>query len=236
MRNLRRILSSLTIAVVISLMIATPVLAIPSDVTNLKGIPTDTTMSLTWVKGSGSTTVIRYSTTAYPATPADGTSVYSGAGISYKQTGLIAGTTYYYTAWSYDGVNYSPDVTAATLLMTTTAGTSAGSTLPTPTQATPTAPSSTGWFAGLQPFSGLIQDFGSSWGMASNMMPFTLGIIILLAVGILIYLRTKSPFVAICADFILDFGLVLMGLLSPFTIAVVLVFGLGIWALENTWI
>ena len=100
----------------------------------------------------------------------------------------------------------------------------------------PQAPSSKGWFAGLQPFSGFVQGFENAWGMATDTMPFTIGVLILLVVGILIYLKTKSPFVAIVADFAVDLGLVALGLLSPYTIGVVLAFGLGIWALENIWI
>ena len=68
------------------------------------------------------------------------------------------------------------------------------------------------------------------------MMPFTLGIIILLATGIGIYITTKSPLIAIVGDFTVDFGLIAMGLLSPYNLAVVLAFGLGVWGLENIWI
>lgn len=208
---------------------------ISSNVTNLQAIPADTSIKLSWSIATGSSsTIIRYSTTTYPATPTGGTSAYSGNGVRYVLTGLATGTTYYFAAWGFDGTNYSssPD----TALITTTAGAAAGDVLPTPPYTTPTAPSSTGWFAGLQPFSGFVQGFENAWGMETNTMPFTLGILILLVAGIGIYLKTKSPFVAIVADFAIDFGLIALGLLSPYTIGVVIAFGVGIWALENIWI
>jgi len=210
----------------------------PVFVTNLKAIPFPTTMSLSWVRAVGySQTVIRYSTTTYPATIADGTLVYSGTGINYIQTGLTAGTTYYYTAWGYNGATYTSDASAAKVLMTTIVGTvPASTTIPTPSQPTPSAPSSTNWFAGLQPFSGFIKGFETSWGMNTDTMPFTIGIIILLVVGVGLYLKTKSPLIAIVADFVVDFGLIAMGLLSTWTVGVVIAFGLGVWALENIWI
>jgi hypothetical protein len=244
--NLKRIRKILAVMVIVSILslVASPVLAV-SDVTGLKVIPTDTTMSLLWVKGS-TYTVIRYSTTSYPATPAAGTNVFAVAyiaGNSYVQTEdsvthlpLVAGTTYYYTAWAYDGANYSPDVSAAHAIMTTTASAGTSDVLTTPPYVTPTAPSSSGWFTGLQPFSGFVQGFEQSWGMATDTMPFTIGILILLVAGIGVYLKTKSAFVAIVADFAVDLGLIGLGLLSPYTIGVVLAFGLGVWALENIWI
>jgi hypothetical protein len=233
---IRKILMMITVVILLSLATTTAVLAVVStNITEFKGIPTDTTMSLTWVKATGGTyTIIRYDTSGFPATPADGASVYSGIGISYIQTGLIAGTTYYYSAWGYDGVNYSSN--AIEIIMTTTASAGTSDVLTTPPYTTPSSPSSTSWFAGLQPFSGFMQGFEQSWGMSTDAIPFTFGILILLVAGIGIYLKTKSPFVAIVADFVIDLGLIGLGLLSSYTVGVVLAFGLGVWALENIWI
>ena len=246
MKRISKILTAIAIVSILSLIITTPVLA-TTDITELKAIPTDTTMSLIWVRATGyNYTVIQSSTTGFPATPLDGTRIYSGAGNSYIQEAvdpsatplvpLSAGTTYYYTAWGYDGVNYTPDGSADQALMTTTAGTGTSDILTTPPYVTPTEPSSTGWFTGLQPFSGFVQGFEQSWGMKTDTMPFTVGILILLVAGVGIYLKTKSPFVAIVADFVIDFGLIGLGLLSAYTVGVVLAFGLGVWALENIWI
>lgn len=208
---------------------------VSSNVTNLQAIPADTSITLNWSIATGSSsTIIRYSTTTYPTTYTSGTSAYSGNGVKYVLTGLTTGTTYYFSAWGFDGTNYSS--ASDTVVVTTTAGATAGGVLPTPPYVTPTAPSSTGWFAGLQPFSGFVQGFEQSWGMATDTMPFTFGILILLVAGIGIYLKTKSPFVAIVADFAIDLGLIALGLFSPYTIGVVLAFGAGVWALVNIWI
>jgi hypothetical protein len=245
MKRVRKILVVMAIIGVLSL-VANPVLATGyAYITEFRAIPTDTTMSLIWVRANGYTyTVIQCSTTGFPATTADGTRIYSGVGNSYIQKDvdpnatplvpLTAGTTYYYSAWGYDGANYSTNV--ANAMMTTTASAGTSDVLPTPIQPTPTEPSSSGWFSGLQPFSGFMQGFEQSWGMATDTIPFTFGILILLVVGIGIYLKTKSPFIAIVADFAVDFGLIGLGLLSGYTVAVVLAFGLGVWALENIWI
>lgn len=243
MRIVRRIFAAVIVVMILSLIYVIPVFA-AAYVTGFSAIPTDTTMSLKWVKATGGYqyTLIRQSTTDYPVSPTggDGTTVYpdgvSTGAISVIVKGLVAGTTYYYTAWGYDGATYTADGTAAHVLMTTTAGAGTSDVLPTPPYTAPAEPSSTGWFTGLQPFSGFVAGFEEAWGMKSTMMPFTLGIIILLATGIGIYITTKSPLIAIVGDFTVDFGLIAMGLLSPYTLAVVLAFGLGVWGLENIWI
>lgn len=82
----------------------------PGNPSGLSGTVTGkTTIDLTWTKGNGSTyTVIRRSTGSYPTSPDSGTAVYSGVGTSTTDTGLTAGTTYYYRAWARDGSdNYS---------------------------------------------------------------------------------------------------------------------------------
>lgn len=77
----------------------------------------DTQVGLTWTKGAGATnTIIRRSSTGYPATPTSDTSVYSGTGASETDTGLVNGTTYYYAAWGYIS---SGGLTEHSLLRTT---------------------------------------------------------------------------------------------------------------------
>jgi hypothetical protein len=199
-------------------------------------IPYSTSISLTWHKANNSTkTLINYSTSTYPVSPSSDTQAYFGSGLSYKLTGLTAGTTYYFSAWGYDGTNYSS--VAYNAVMTTLAGDlNSSDSLPVPVQPTPVAPSSSSWFNNLQPFSGIIQNFEKSWGMATDTMQFTTGIIILLLTGIFLYIKTKSSFIAIGADFVVDFALIAMHLLSPYTVGVCIAFGLGIWGLENIWI
>ncbi len=92
-----------------------------SEPTNFVAIPNSNSITLVWTKGTGSaTTYVKYSTSTYPNTTADGTVVYSGILASYTHTNLTAGTTYYYSAWGASGGLYS--TTKATTMGTTSAG------------------------------------------------------------------------------------------------------------------
>jgi len=80
-------------------------------------------IALTWSSGSGAdTTIIRRDTSGYPASPAEGFAVYSGAGTSCIDSALTTDTLYYYSAWSYH---------SGTGLVSDTAARCQESTLPT---------------------------------------------------------------------------------------------------------
>jgi len=81
----------------------------PGPPTNLYiSARTDTSLTLAWARGSGAVnTVVRASTTAYPASPTSGSAVYSGTGITVTHSALTTDTTYYYSAWSESGGVYS---------------------------------------------------------------------------------------------------------------------------------
>jgi hypothetical protein len=106
--------------------------------TNIKGYPDDTEITLSYVKGSGSSkTLIRYSLTTYPTTTsgADGTTLYEDTASSYTHTGLHAGKTYYYAMWGESGGVYS--ATNSTKVVTTNAfGIDTGNDLPAPVSIT----------------------------------------------------------------------------------------------------
>jgi len=96
-----------------------------------------TEISLLWVKGGGSdNTLIRAKTGSYPSTTDEGTQVYFGQGSSISVTSLTPGTSYYFSAWSESGGDYSAEYAKT---MTTTL---AGSPVTEPTN--PDEPS--GWF------------------------------------------------------------------------------------------
>jgi hypothetical protein len=65
-------------------------------------------VDLTWAKGTGANKImIRRSTTSYPTTPTSGMQVYFDTGVSYSDTPLTNGVTYYYSAWSWANDVYS---------------------------------------------------------------------------------------------------------------------------------
>jgi hypothetical protein len=78
---------------------------------NFKAVTESTVINLFWVKGMGaSTTMIRYNYGSYPTSTTDGTLLYNGTGSNTTHTGLTAGSTIYYTAWSISGVDISEGV------------------------------------------------------------------------------------------------------------------------------
>jgi hypothetical protein len=96
-----------------------------------------TEISLAWTRGGGAVnTLIVMQTGSYPTTIDEGTQAYFGPSSSVAVTGLTAGTTYYFSAWSESNGDYSAEYVTS---LTTTL---AGSTIVTPTE--PKEPS--GWF------------------------------------------------------------------------------------------
>ena len=203
------------------------------------GIPTDTTISLRWIIGAGNTsTVIRYSTTGYPATRSDGTSVSGSAitGNNYMLTGLTAGTTYYFSAWGYNGSTYSP--TAVTLVMNTAsvnnAVTATGDAFPIPTFPTQwnQVPSSTG-LSRFEPFYSLINSFAADWQMPQD--NGWLGFILfgIAFISILVYIKVKEIFVALfVSEFLMIIGIFTLGV-PAWMAAIPLVIGMGVWGIEH---
>lgn len=62
----------------------------------------NTTISLTWVKGTGANnTMIRQKTGGYPTSVIDGSLVYNSTGTTTSNSSLAPGTLYYFRAWSY---------------------------------------------------------------------------------------------------------------------------------------
>lgn len=63
--------------------------------------------------------IIRYQTTNYPVSPLDGTLLYDGGATAAIHSGVTAGTTYYYAAFSYD---QKGDYSSAATIQATAAG------------------------------------------------------------------------------------------------------------------
>ena len=74
----------------------------PNPAYGVSATPGNTQVVLAWSKGTGADkTMVRSSTTGYPDTPTDGTQVYFDTGTGETDAGLVNGTTYYYSIWSY---------------------------------------------------------------------------------------------------------------------------------------
>ncbi len=78
----------------------------PGSVSNLRAdVMGNNSIQLDWNNPADSDykgTVIQRKTTGYPINPEDGVRIYNGAGRSFIDTDLAAGTGYYYTAFAYD--------------------------------------------------------------------------------------------------------------------------------------
>jgi hypothetical protein len=233
-------LVTLLVAVV---MPASIVLAAPSLVVFGNPNPSDTSIVLNWAVAAGSTsTVIRYRTDTYPSSPVDGTSAYSGSGFQVTVSGLTAGQSYYFSAWGYDGVNYS--ATPALLVSTTlaTALPSGGTTTPSNPIPVPTVPagaSSNASMAGfnLEPFTSIIAYFDTApqggLGMPINNAWQTIYTLVITFIGLWVYRSNKNFFVAYFVVFILTCFGIGMHLEQWYLAPIELSVGVGVWGLER---
>ena len=189
----------------------TPVAPYLLTITRLKVNPSNTAMTISWTIPTGAvSSVVRYSTTTFPATIADGTLAYSGTSFHTKVTGLTPGTTYYISAWAFDGATYS--ATPATVVTTLHAVAILSGGEPDqpsdivsfPAFQAPQAPDTTGFQ--LEPISTILAYFQSAPG-GLNMPVANLwetGFIIgLVALGGFLYVKTKNFFVAMIAVMVL---------------------------------
>jgi hypothetical protein len=159
--------------------------------TDFKAVPTANEVSLSWVKGVGSTeTLIRYKLGTYPTSKTDGSLAYLGSETATLHSDLLPGTTYYYIAWGKSGTTYSTD--NATLMATTLAGSSTAGMFGKVT--TPA------WWFGAPdytrmnqvPFYGLINMFADSYKIPKSTFWFLLAMIISIGAGAGIYMWANS--------------------------------------------
>jgi hypothetical protein len=77
----------------------------PTNVSNFTVTAGDSLNLLNWVNPTDfdfAGVLIKRSTTGYPLNSSEGLTVFNGIATSYADSGLINGTTYYYTAFAYD--------------------------------------------------------------------------------------------------------------------------------------
>jgi lysophospholipase L1-like esterase len=77
-------------------------------VSSLRAVPSDGRIDVSWSNPAdvGVVTVVRKAGSP-PATPTDGTIVYTGSGVGFSDVGLTNGTTYHYGAWVQRSGGYS---------------------------------------------------------------------------------------------------------------------------------
>lgn len=240
--RMKRILFSFCLALILLVSVVSVALAVPGSITNLVANPTTTTITLTWILApTSNSTVIRYSTSGFPATPAGGTSAYSGTGYQTTLSSLTAGTSYFFSAWGYDGSNYS-DSPAQVVMSTLAVNIPSGAeSTPDDTLPAPSLPAninqapSVGAFS-LEPFTSMITWFNSAPGGLGMPVANAWGTIFiygLVAVGILTYAKTKQFFIAYMVVFLGTVIGVGLNLTQGYLVAFEIIIGMGVWAIER---
>ncbi len=171
--------------------------------TNLKSIPSATSVSLTWTKGTGSNkTLILLKKGSYPTSKTDGTQAYFDTKSSTVKTGLTSGTTYYVMAWGETSGLYS---TANTTTMFTTV---AGSSTDTTVAEIDTPPSNDLWFQSpdytnmqYMPFYEIVNFMLDSFEIPKSTGWYMLALLISVTIGIVFYssLGNHNLFLSIMA-------------------------------------
>jgi hypothetical protein len=178
-----------------------------SEPTSLLAISASTQISVSWVKNSASSTMVRYSTGTYPTTTAQGTLAYLGTGASCLITGLSEGVTYYISAWGVTGGVYS--AAYAYTLATTTAYTTATQ----PTISTPVSPGTWGQatdstsMASL-PFYPIVSNIATAYDMPVNTLWYIGWILAAVVIGIFAYNRGSNN---LTAAIMASAGMMLLG-------------------------
>jgi hypothetical protein len=153
-------------------------------------IPYGTSLSLTWVKGSGAPyTLIRYSTGSYPATTSSGTLAYLGTGESVMVEDLTPGITYYISAWGKEAATYSTGYETA--LATTLAydtGINQIDNIETPPDNDDflLTPSETN-VSNIPLVSGLVKGVSNSYGTPVNMVWYVGWVIVGIGIFVVVY-------------------------------------------------
>lgn len=235
----KRIGIALPLSLMVIMCLSVVVYAVGS-ITDLKGQPTDTTISLTWIKSVNSeNTTIRYSTSSYPTIPTDGLSVYSGAGSYYTLTGLTAGTNYYFCAWSYNGTVYS--TVPRQLFVTTLAPNTENTTIPYSPPMIPANawqnPDTSGW--SIHPIDDIIAYFADplyahgGLGMPTNNLTMFIFGLIITGISLLAYIKWHNFFAAYTLLFIGSAFGYAISMMQWWVIGLEILIGAGVWAVEK---
>lgn len=233
-RNIKRLFSGVVAGLAIIMLGVSVASAAPSNVTNFVARPSETTIILTWTIPSGATsTVIRYSTSSFPATPASGSSAYSGSGYQCTLSTLDSGQTYFFSAWGYDGASYSPQ--AAEIAVSTLAvGIEDAENMPSePSMPSNIAQAPNASGLSLEPFTTFITIFNAGLGMPVNNLWEILAIGVCTVAGLGTYFKMRNFFIAwIVVLICISFG-VGLDVLQGYLWGIWIIVGVGMWAAER---
>lgn len=204
-----------------------------SNISKFFATPTDDSLSLGWVFGTGDTNaLIMYRTDAFSANITDGTQVYFGTATSYNWQGLLSGQTYYMTAWGESGGTYSSNGTQ--LAMTTGLAAAGGDSLETPSVPSewnqPIDPSG---FAGLGPIYTTINNFIQAWGVPASSGWAGVWLIAASLIGMGIWLKTDKLFLGAMVVTLLMLGGVMFHVATIQPLLVMVFVDLGVYAIER---
>ena len=222
-----------------------------AGVSNVRGVPTSSSIILTWVP-AGSNTTVMYRTDTYPAIGLDGTTIYTGGGFQSTASGLMPGQVYYFSL--YNGVVAVASNTTNHLVMTTLARdipTGAvvppSSIIPIPTLPTTIDQSaSVPPGSNLEPFTSIFLFF-TSGNLTPADAPTSTGGLgmpignvwqIIAVAGIVIsgsatYIKLKNFFIAFFVVLLLTAVAVAFHLMQAWLVPVEIVIGLGVWAIDK---
>ena len=202
-----------------------------SEPASLTALPTSTTISLIWTKGSGSTySLLRYSPAEYPATTTSGSMGYLGTGNSVKITGLTPGTTYYWSAWGMSGGTYSDNYTTTlctTLAYDDAAGSDVDIEVPAENSLWMQTPD-TSKLDNVPLFNAAVNLWNENYGIPDVSIWYFIWLMIGIGGGILIYTRSSQNLVATFAAELIWFGIgSVMGLIWMWIVFVFIIIALG---------
>ena len=234
---MKRWLFSISLAIVCVLLLAVVTLAVPSTVTDFIGTATSSSIYLTWTPAASSnSTVIRHSTTTYPATYSSGTSTYNGTGRYTTLTGLTTGTTYYFSAFGFDGSSYGA---AVNLAITTLPSATENTTIPYGSPSLPSGisqdPDTSGW--SIDPLDKILDWFADPTGVRGGLgMPVNNVVMFLAGFGVTMvsigtYIKWKSFFTSWFIALTLSIIACSVEAIQWIVVIMLLVIGLGVAAL-----
>ena len=208
--------------------------------TNFTAIPTSTTISYAWAKGVGAQyTLVRYSGSAYPATPSDGVLGYLNTANSFQLSGITPGTTIYASAWGKTGTTYSGtgpgytdgkiDVMVTTLAYDSTSTTGSLVT-PTPSSTWTQNPDATK-VSTIPIYGAAVQNVAIAYNQPVNYLWYFIWILVAVGAAIAVYIKGQFNFVLALSTMIgiIGVGVFWYNLVAGLVVVVLAVIGIG-WA------